>query len=490
MRSSGPPTLPGLPVLGSLLDVQRDMIQLFERAAALGDVVRLQFPGRTGYLAVHPDQVKQVLVDEHARFGKNTAGYKALSVALGQGLVTSQGDFWRRQRRIAQPAFHHQRIAGFAGIMAEAGEDLLARWRRHDDGAVVDVDSDMMGVTLRIVGQALMGVDLSDDTGDVASAMTVVLRETVHRLVHPLSPPRWVPTSRNRALNAALGRMNQLVRALIEQRRRAARGQGDLLEMLMSARDEETGEGMTDEQLRDEVLTMVSAGHETTANALGWTFHLLAGAPRAEAALHAELDEVLGGRAPTLEDLPRLTYTEAVVKESMRLFPPVWMLARSVEAPVALRGYEVQGPRTMVFLCPWVTHRDPRFWPEPLEFRPERFLDAEQLEARPRYAYFPFAGGPRVCIGNAFAMMEAKILVAAVARGHRLATLPGHPVVPEPTVIHAAGVTSKAGLRTFTPSGATRTPKMVVTSSGLRSSISISAPVARLRSTVDQGAAT
>lgn len=428
---SAPPRLPGLPVLGSLLDVQRDMIQVFERAARLGDLVELGFPGRRGFLVVHPDQVKQVLVDEHAKFGKNTAGYKALRVALGQGLVTSQGEFWRRQRRIAQPAFHHQRIVGFAGIMAEACEVMLARWRALPDGAVVDVDAELMAVTLRIVGQALMSVDLSDETGDVAAAMTVVLRGTVHRLLHPLSPPLWVPTPRNRQLNEALARLNHLVRSLITQRRQHGGEHGDLLDMLMTARDEETGEGMTDEQLRDEVLTMVSAGHETTANALTWTLHLLAGAPEAEARLHAEVDDVLGGRIPTLEDLPRLVYTEAVVKESLRIMPPVWMLARSVEAPVTILGHELTGPNTMVFLSPWVTQRDPRFWQDPLRFYPERFLAAEQ---GPKYAYFPFAGGPRVCIGNAFAMMEAKLLLASMVRSHRLATLPGHPVEPEPTI--------------------------------------------------------
>jgi cytochrome P450 len=434
MVAARPPLHPGLPVLGSLMEVRRDMLRLFERAATLGDVVQIDFPGRHGYLVVHPDQVKQVLVDEHPKFGKNTAGYRALRVALGQGLVTSQGDFWRRQRRIAQPAFHHQKISGFAEIMVSSAEDMLAAWAARPDGAVIDVDAEMMAVTLRIVGLALMGVDLSDDSGDVGAAVTVVLKETVHRIVHPASPPLWVPTGRNRRFNAALGQMNALVRGLVAERRGRAGGHGDLLDMLMSARDEETGEGMTDDQLRDEVLTMVSAGHETTANALAWTFHLLAGAPEAQDRLHAELDAVLAERPPTLADLPRLTYTEAVVKESMRLLPPVWMIARSVEAPTTLGGFTVAPPRSMVFLCPWVTHRDPRFWPQPMTFRPERFLDEAEVEARPKYAYFPFAGGPRVCIGNAFAMMEAKLLLAAIARRFQLATLPGHPVVPEPTV--------------------------------------------------------
>lgn len=408
------------------------MLGLFARASKLGDVVRIKFPGRTGFLVSHPDQIKQVLVDDHKMFGKNTRGYQMLRIGLGQGLVTSQGAHWRRQRRIAQPAFHHQRIAAFGQIMAEATAKMLDRWQDHPVGTIIDVDEEMMALTLRIVGLALMGVDLGDATDAVGSSVTSVLEETVHRITHPLAAPLWLPTTRNRRLTRALASMHGLIGGLIEERRRNPGEHTDLLGMLMSATDEETGEGMTDVQLRDEVMTMVSAGHETTANALSWTFHLLAGAEDAEAKVHTEVTETLNGAPPSMETLSNLEFTEAAIKESMRLRPPVWMIARSVETPVQVGGYDFE-VGNMVFLAPWNTHRDPRFWKEAETYRPQRFLSGE-LEGQPRYAYFPFSGGPRVCIGNAFAMMEAKIILAAVNQQFRLSALPGDEVEMEPTI--------------------------------------------------------
>ncbi len=408
------------------------MLGVFDRAAKLGDVVCLKFPGRTGFLLRHPDQIKQVLVDDHKKFGKNTHGYNMLRIALGDGLVTSQGEHWRRQRRIAQPAFHHQRIAAFGEVMTKATAQMLETWQAHAPGTIIDVDDEMMALTLRIVGLALMGVDLGDETDAVGTSVTSVLEETVHRITHPLSAPLWVPTPRNRRLIRALKTMHHMIGGLIAERRRNPVEQADLLGMLMAATDEETGEGMTDVQLRDEVMTMVSAGHETTANALSWTFHLLAGSKSAESELHAEVDRVLGDTAPTLDTLPQLQFTDAVIKESMRLRPPVWIIARSVEAPVTVKDYEF-APGNMVFLAPWITHHDPRFWSEPEQFRPQRFLSGE-LDKQPKYAYFPFSGGPRVCIGKAFAMMEAQIILAAVSQRFRLTSMADDPVELEPTI--------------------------------------------------------
>ena len=427
------PLLPGLPFLGSLLDMRRDFLGTFARAAALGDVVRLEFPGKVAHLLVHPEHVKHVLVDHHRNYGKQTRGYHMLRQVLGQGLVTSEGDFWRRQRRIAQPAFHHARIAGFGEIMVRATLEMLERWDervRRDE--VLDVDAEMMALTLRIVGQCLMSADLSDESDDVGRAVAIMLRQTVERITRPLSPPLFVPTPRNRAFTSARARLDALVFAIIEARRKSQGEHRDLLAMFMEARDEETGEGMSDRQLRDEVMTMVLAGHETTANALTWTFFLLSQHPEAGAELARELQRVLGGRPPTIGDLEALPYTEAVVKESMRLYPPVWMMARSVMERDEVGG--VMLPKgSMVFLSPWVTQRDRRFWSSPERFEPERFLRPE-IEDVPKYAYFPFAGGPRVCIGNGFAMMEAKLLVATILQRHRLTLEPGHPVEPEPTI--------------------------------------------------------
>jgi cytochrome P450 len=420
----------GLPFLGALPELRRDLLGTFEKIAKLGDVVRVALPLRRGYLVSHPDGVKRVLVDNHKNYGKQTRGYQMLRLALGEGLVTSEGEFWRRQRRIAQPAFHHQKIAAFGEIMTHATNDMIERWHKHT--GVIEMHDEMMQLTLRIVGQCLMSTDLSDSSDFIGNAVTTVLEETVHRVQHPLSLPLSIPTPRNVRFRRALEDIDKLVIGLIRERKSSGKSLPDLLGMLMEARDEETGESMSERHLRDEVMTMISAGHETTANALTWTFYLLSENPRVQEELARELRAVLGGRTPGIEDLPRLLYTEAVVKESMRVFPPVWMIARSAEADDEILGVPI--PRgSMVFLPPWITHKDPRFWERPSEFWPERWLQAN-IESLPKHAYYPFAGGPRVCIGNTFAMMEAKLVLAMIAGVFAPKLLAGHPVVPSPTV--------------------------------------------------------
>ncbi|MEL6188472.1 MAG: cytochrome P450, partial [Myxococcota bacterium] len=316
------PAFPGWPIVGALPHLQRDIIGTFDRASELGDVVRIDFPGKKGFLVTHPEGVKRVLVDNHRNYGKKTRGYKMLSMALGQGLVTSQGELWRRQRRIAQPSFHHQRISRFVETMDDAGRRMIDRWRVSvPAGGVLEVSEEMMRVTLEIVGLALLSTDLSQESGPIGDAISVVLHETVWRITHPLSLPLSIPTPRHRRLVRALERMHQLVDEVVQERRAGA-SKEDLLNMFMEARDEETGEGMSNTQLRDEVMTMVSAGHETTANALTWTLHLLAEAPEALARLEEEVDRVLHDDGPLgLERLRDLEWTEAVIKESMRLRP-------------------------------------------------------------------------------------------------------------------------------------------------------------------------
>lgn len=428
------PVYRGIPFLGALPELRRDLLGTFERVAKLGDVVRIALPLRRGYLVAHPDGVKRALVDNHKNYGKQTRGYQMLRLALGEGLVTSEGDFWRRQRRIAQPAFHHQKIAAFAEVMTRATTDLLASWSAVASGGegVVEMHDAMMQLTLRIVGQCLMSTDLSDSSDFIGNAVTTVLEETVHRVQHPLMLPLSVPTPRNLRYRRALAAIDDLVIGLIRERKASGEVLPDLLGMLMEARDEETGESMSERHLRDEVMTMISAGHETTANALTWTFYLLSENPRAMSELSRELETVLGGRTPKIEDLPKLLYTDAVVKESMRLLPPVWMIARSAVADDEICGVPIpQG--SMVFLPPWITHKDPRFWEKPTEFSPERWL-GPNIESLPKHAYYPFAGGPRVCIGNIFAMMEAKLILAMIAGVYAPKVAPGQVVVPSPTV--------------------------------------------------------
>ncbi|MEQ8980900.1 MAG: cytochrome P450 [Deltaproteobacteria bacterium] len=443
MMSETIPTFPGVPVLGALPAVRRDMLRTFVRAAKLGDVVHLPFPGRQGYLIVHPDLIKHVLVDNHKNYGKGTRGYRMLRLALGEGLVTSEGEFWRRQRRIAQPAFHHQRIAAFAETMVTSTERMLDQWAQHDSTKVIDIDAEMMRVTLEIVGLCLMSTDLADESGVVGGAITEVLEGTVKRVQNPLTLPLEVPTPGNRRFVRALSRLDEVVYGIIRERQGMQSPPQDLLTMFMEAVDEETGERMNEKHLRDEVLTMVSAGHETTANALTWTFYLLSQHAEEAEKLRAELAAVLGGRSPTLEDLPNLPYTDAVVKESMRLLPPVWMIARSVIDDDVIGGHTIPAG-SMVFLNTYVTHRDPRFFEAPERFMPERFARGD-VDRQPKYAYFPFAGGPRVCIGNSFAAMEAKLLLATIAQRYAPRLAPGHDVTPIPTVT----LRPKYGMRMF-----------------------------------------
>jgi cytochrome P450 len=395
--------------------------------------VELRFPTRIVHLLTRSDHIKHVLVDNHKNYGKQTRGYHVLRLGLGNGLLTSEGDFWKRQRRIAQPSFHHGRIAGFARTMTDCTARMLERWNaQHAAGEPFDLAAEMMALTLSIVGFCLMSTDLSDASDRVAGALNTLLHATVDRITRPLALPISVPTPKNLTYKRALAALDEVVFRIIAERRRLEEERHDLLDMLMRARDEETNEGMTDRQLRDEVLTLVLAGHETTANALNWTFFLLSRNPTARERLEQELDQVLGDRVPSVEDLPKLRYTEAVIKESMRLFPPAWVTARNAFEEDEIGGVRI--PKgSMVFLSPYVTQRLPIYFENPEGFYPERFLDPS-FEELPKYAYFPFGGGPRICIGNAFAMMEAKLLLAHVARSFRLDLVPGHPVVPEPVV--------------------------------------------------------
>jgi cytochrome P450 len=421
-------------LLGSLPAVRRDPIALFlSSARTYGDIVRLRFASKTGHLLRHPDYVKHVLQDNFRNFGKQTRGFQALRETLGQGLLTSEGDFWLRQRRTAQPAFHHQQIAGFAETMGRATADLLDRWDQETDlTAPIDVAETMMGLTLRIVGLTLLSRDVSGNAAEIGRALDTILHTTMATITRIVDVPRQLPTRRNRQFQEARSTLDRIILQIIGDRRTATERPADLLTMLMAAKDPETGEGMSDTQLRDEVMTIFLAGHETTANALTWTWYLLSKHPVVARTMEDEVDRVLAGRPPTLADLPKLTYTRQVLEESMRLYPPAWMIARSVIAEDEIGGYRIP-PDSIVFLSPYVTHRHPEFWPNPEGFDPERFAPG-QAANRPKFAYFPFGGGPRLCIGREFALMEAQLILAQIAQRYRLHLLPGHVVDPEPVI--------------------------------------------------------
>jgi cytochrome P450 len=430
-RAPGPDK--GLPFLGQTLEVWRDMLGFFQRAAnEYGNTVEFKFGPYVYVMVNEPEGIRHVLVDNHRNY-KKSRNYDGLKLLLGEGLVTSEGDFWRRQRKLAQPAFHRERLAGFAVTMAAATKGMLERWERNvRGGSTVDVHGEMMRVTLDIVGQTLLSTPLDDEAHGIGEAMGVTLRYVNEYAVSLVRVPAWVPTPKNVRFARAAKTLDELVLAIIRQRRERPENAGtDLLSMFMAVRDEETREQMTDRQLKDEVMTMVTAGHETTANALSWTIYLLSKHPDVARRLHTEIADVLGPNGtPTLELLPKLTYCHAVLSESMRLFPPVWSFEREALADDVVSGFSI--PKgAIVGIFPHILHRDPAHWPNPEGFDPDRFLSTSD---RPRYAYLPFGAGPRTCIGNAFAMMEAQIILAMIVQHYRLELVPGASVIPEPVV--------------------------------------------------------
>lgn len=393
-----------------------------------GDVVRFRFLFWPAYVLYHPEQVKWVLQGNYRNYNKNFPNMKAAREIFGTGLFTNDGDSWLRQRRLMQPAFHHKRLAGFGRLMSEATSAMLERWQRSAPGdAPMDVQIEMMRLTLRIAGLALFSHDLANEVDRIGRTFTT-LGPLISRYTTLPFPPLWVPTPRNRRLLAGLDALNSVVYAIIEERRKqpADTQATDLLGMLLSARDEETGLGMSDQQVRDEVLTLLLGGHETTATALAWTWYLLAQHPEVEHRLHVELEQVLAGRNPAVDDLDALPYTRMVIQEAMRLYPPVFGLTRFALASDEMGGYPVPA-NSVIFLSAYCTHRHPAFWQEPEVFDPQRFTPA-RAAGRPRFAYFPFGGGPRQCIGNTFAMMEALLVLATVAQRYALRQVPGHPV--------------------------------------------------------------
>jgi cytochrome P450 len=415
---------------GNLREFIHDRLGALERwHREYGDMVSARFGPRPIMFLNHPDLVEQVLVDQNRIFIKHYR-LRSSQRTLGNGLLTSEGEFWRSQRKLAQPAFHRDRIASYAGVMVEFTERMLGSW---EHGQRRDIQADMMRLTLEIVAKTLFDAEIGSDTAEASRAMETLMVSFMKRTGSLISPPAWLPTPLNLQVERAARRLDRIILGIIAERRRSSADHGDLLSMLLHAQDEESGRRMTDAQLRDEAMTLFMAGHETTANTLAWAWYLLARHPEAEARLHAELDAVLGDRAPTLADLPRLSYTGMIVTETLRVYPTVWMVGRENTEPVELGGYTLPAGTT-VFMPQWTIHRDARWFDEPERFRPERWDPVLRLQEKlPRYAYFPFGGGPRLCIGNNFARMESALLLATIAQRFRLALAPDAVVTPLPT---------------------------------------------------------
>ncbi|MEO5579298.1 MAG: cytochrome P450, partial [Gemmatimonadaceae bacterium] len=349
---------------------------------------------------------------------------------LGEGLLTSEGEFHLRQRRLAQPAFHRQRIAGYGATMTEYAGRTKSSW---SDGQTLDIHNEMMNLTLGIVSKTLFDADVDSEAGEIGDALTTAF-ESFNLAMLPFTEYiERLPIPAVRRFNAARARLDSTIYRMIDERRQTGDDRGDLLSMLLMATDTEgDGQGMSDAQLRDEALTIFLAGHETTANALTWAWYLLSQNPDAEARLHAEIDGALADRVPGFEDLPALPYTRMVFAESMRLFPPAWAVGRRALVPFEVRGYTVPR-RSVVLMSQYIVHRDPRYFPDPEKFDPERWT-AEAQSARPKFSYFPFGGGTRICIGEQFAWMEGILLIASIAQSWRMRLVPGHVVAVQPLI--------------------------------------------------------
>jgi cytochrome P450 len=418
------------PVVGQLLDFRRDPLGfLFESAREYGDVVYFKFGPKDIFLINHPDYIRDVLVTHNRNFVKSR-GLEMAKKFLGEGLLTSEGEFHRRQRRLAQPAFHHRRINAYAEAMADYAARTRDRWRA---GETLDISQEMMRLTLAIVGKTLFDADVESEAKEIGQALTDIM-QLFDRITSPFP---WLleklPLPSNFRFVKAKKRLDETIYRIINERRASGEDRGDLLSMLLLAQDEEgDGGSMTDLQLRDEAMTIFLAGHETTANALTWAWYLISQHPEVEAKLHAEIDSALGGKLPAAEDMAKLRYTEMVLAEAMRLYPPAWTVGRRALEDYRLGEY-VFPAGSIILMSQYVMHRDARYYPDPLKFDPERWAAQARAE-RPKFSYFPFGGGPRVCIGEQFAWMEGVLLIATIAQQWRMSLAEGQRVEPKPMI--------------------------------------------------------
>jgi cytochrome P450 len=411
-------------------DFLNDSLGYLRRMAqAYGDVVRYRVAHMIWYQVNHPDGIARILQENNRNYGKGALTLGILRPVAGNGLFLSEGEFWLRQRRLMQPTFHHKHLAGFGTMIVEATQARLQRWEAYaSSGQPVDIVSEMSALTSDVVSRALFSTP-SDDSAGVAQAVSTLAEDIGYRFAVPFYPPPIVPTPRNRRQRAALAALDRAIYEIIAARRRGDTSGDDLLDLLLNVRDEETGEGMSDGQLRDEVITLFVAGHETTAVALAWAWHLLAAHPDAADRILAEQAGVLDDRAVAVADLPQLAYARMVIDETLRLYPPAWITNRQALAEDEICGYHIPAG-AIVLISPYVLHHHPDYWDHPDAFDPERFTP-ERSAGRPHYAYFPFGGGPRQCIGKGFALMEAQLILAAVAQRFRLRHAPGRAAVPQ-----------------------------------------------------------
>lgn len=393
-----------------------------------GDVARLRVGPMVIHQFVRPEHIRHIMVTNAGNYPKG-ASHDKLRLALGNGLLTSDGPFWQRQRRLMQPTYTPRGVTRFADIMVDSTQEMLRRWRKPSQtGQTLSVNQEMMQLTMSVISRSMFNVDISKDFRQAGDALLGILEFASSRSMSFVDPPMWLPTRGNRRFKHALEALDAFLYGIIDERREQPPGD-DLLSMLMTVKDEDTGQMMTRENLRDEVLITFFAGHETTATLLTWTWYLLSRHPHVEEKLHAELTTVLNGRTPTVADIPNLVYTRMIIDEVLRLYSPVAIMARDPLEDDVIDGYQVPAG-SLVTITPFLTHRHPEFWDNPEGFMPERF--APEIESkRPRYAYYPFGAGSRICLGQHFALLEGVLILADVAQRYRLQAVPGLHVQPE-----------------------------------------------------------
>jgi cytochrome P450 len=415
-----------------LPQLRSDPLRTFlEAADRYGDIVHLKAGPYHGYLLSDPADIRHVLQDNARNYHKSPL-YDRLKDGLGNGLLTSEDSFWLRQRRLAQPAFHRQRLVAMADTMVACAERMLQRWEGlASRGEPIDLVAEMMSLTQAIIVRTMFSTDLGA-TAEIVNRTWPIINQRIGETFWSTKLETRLPLPANRRFRRALAELEGVVYRIVAERRQTKRDEADLLSMFLFARDEETGERMTDRQLRDEVMTMLLAGHETTSLALSWTYYLLSRHTDIEGSIADEVHRVVGDGPPTFAHVEHLTCIRRTLEESLRLYPPAWGFSRLALADDEIGEYRI--PKgSIVFVIPFVVHRRPKLWPDPDRFDPDRF-SPEREAARPRFAYIPFGGGPRGCIGNQFAMLEAQLIVAAIAQRFRLELTPNQAIRPEPLI--------------------------------------------------------
>ena len=425
-----PPGPTPLQLLGSLPRIQRNPLRyLGDRAREFGDLVHFQAGQVSAYFVNHPEGARRVLQENNANYSKQTLQYNALSSITGHGLLTNEGPSWLRNRRLIQPAFSRGRLENIYPLVTGSIRPMLEHWQAAaKSGQPVDLDRDMLRLTLDVVARVLFSFDLSKEAYALTGAVIEALDHIIGRARNPLSLPDWFPSTENQRFRKAVGTLDSAIREMILQRRSLAEMPDDLLTTLLSARDED-GQGLDECQVRDEIITLLIAGHETVASALTWTWYLLSLHPEIRSQMEGEASQVLDGRMPEPTDLPRLEITRRIFMEALRLYPPAWLITRSAIAEDEILGFRIPA-RALIILSPYTLHRHAQFWQQPEEFNPDRFISENQT----RYSYIPFGGGPHLCIGNSFAIIEAQLILAATAQRFRFDLQPGSPVEAEPLV--------------------------------------------------------